>query len=96
MASYPNGVTKLGRNDPCHCGSGNKYKKCCADKDDTERAAQLAAQRAALDAAAAQAAADATAAGTKPAATAIKPPREVQRPKQPPPGGAKLGRTRAI
>jgi len=18
------------RNDPCHCGSGNKYKKCCA------------------------------------------------------------------
>lgn len=21
--------TKLGRNDPCHCGSGEKYKKCC-------------------------------------------------------------------
>ena len=21
---------KLGRNDPCHCGSGKKYKKCCA------------------------------------------------------------------
>lgn len=21
--------TKLGRNDPCHCGSGLKYKKCC-------------------------------------------------------------------
>lgn len=21
-----------GRNDPCPCGSGNKYKKCCADK----------------------------------------------------------------
>lgn len=20
---------KLGRNDPCHCGSGLKYKKCC-------------------------------------------------------------------
>lgn len=20
---------KLGRNDPCHCGSGQKYKKCC-------------------------------------------------------------------
>jgi uncharacterized protein YecA (UPF0149 family) len=19
---------KLGRNDPCHCGSGRKYKKC--------------------------------------------------------------------
>jgi len=24
---------KLGRNDPCHCGSGFKYKKCCSDKD---------------------------------------------------------------
>jgi len=20
---------KMGRNDPCHCGSGKKYKKCC-------------------------------------------------------------------
>jgi hypothetical protein len=26
-------VPKLGRNDPCHCGSGKKYKKCCYDKD---------------------------------------------------------------
>jgi tetratricopeptide (TPR) repeat protein len=24
---------KPGRNDPCHCGSGNKYKKCCLAKD---------------------------------------------------------------
>ncbi len=24
---------KLGRNDPCHCGSGNKYKRCCLAKD---------------------------------------------------------------
>ena len=22
-------VTKIGRNDPCPCGSGSKYKKCC-------------------------------------------------------------------
>jgi len=22
-------MTKLGRNDPCHCGSGKKYKHCC-------------------------------------------------------------------
>jgi SEC-C motif-containing protein len=22
--------TKIGRNDPCPCGSGKKYKKCCA------------------------------------------------------------------
>jgi len=26
-------VPKLGRNDVCHCGSGKKYKKCCAAKD---------------------------------------------------------------
>jgi SEC-C motif len=26
-------VAKLGRNEPCHCGSGKKYKKCCHDKD---------------------------------------------------------------
>jgi predicted O-linked N-acetylglucosamine transferase (SPINDLY family) len=26
-------MQKIGRNDPCHCGSGKKYKQCCADKD---------------------------------------------------------------
>jgi len=24
--------TKTGRNDPCPCGSGRKYKKCCLHK----------------------------------------------------------------
>ena len=24
---------KVGRNDPCPCGSGKKYKKCCLGKD---------------------------------------------------------------
>jgi len=24
---------KIGRNDPCPCGSGKKYKKCCLNKD---------------------------------------------------------------
>ena len=24
-------VTKVGRNEPCPCGSGRKYKKCCGD-----------------------------------------------------------------
>jgi len=24
---------KVGRNEPCPCGSGKKYKKCCVDKD---------------------------------------------------------------
>ena len=27
---------KLGRNDPCHCGSGKKYKNCCMAKDMAE------------------------------------------------------------
>lgn len=22
--------TKIGRNDPCPCGSGHKFKRCCA------------------------------------------------------------------
>lgn len=25
---------KIGRNDPCPCGSGKKYKKCCLGKED--------------------------------------------------------------
>ena len=32
---------KIGRNDPCPCGSGKKYKKCCMAKD--KRAASEAA-----------------------------------------------------
>lgn len=27
---------KIGRNEPCPCGSGKKYKKCCALKKDAE------------------------------------------------------------
>jgi tetratricopeptide (TPR) repeat protein len=26
-----------GRNDPCHCGSGKKYKKCCLPKEESEQ-----------------------------------------------------------
>ncbi|NSW92407.1 MAG: SEC-C domain-containing protein [Firmicutes bacterium] len=29
MATGPIKVEKTGRNDPCPCGSGKKYKKCC-------------------------------------------------------------------
>ena len=25
----PSSAAKVGRNDPCPCGSGKKYKKCC-------------------------------------------------------------------
>jgi hypothetical protein len=28
---------KIGRNDPCICGSGKKYKKCCIEKDTNEK-----------------------------------------------------------
>ncbi|WP_342303645.1 SEC-C metal-binding domain-containing protein [Methanolobus sp. ZRKC5] len=28
---------KIGRNDPCPCGSGKKYKKCCMFKDKEEK-----------------------------------------------------------
>src|ERR1700681_4689008 len=27
-------MAKPGRNDPCPCGSGNKYKKCCLAKEE--------------------------------------------------------------
>src|SRR3954464_9977117 len=39
-----------GRNQPCHCGSGRKYKHCCLEKDDVEAAdarAKAAAEAAA-------------------------------------------------
>ena len=34
-------MAKIGRNDPCPCGSGKKYKKCCLANDEAAaRAAQ--------------------------------------------------------
>lgn len=36
-------VDDLGRNDPCHCGSGRKYKHCCLDKDEAAAHAKAAA-----------------------------------------------------
>ena len=38
-----------GRNDPCHCGSGKKYKRCCLAKDEAavrEARAEAAAEAA--------------------------------------------------
>ena len=37
-------MAKPGRNDPCPCGSGNKYKKCCLPKDEAAEHAQREAQ----------------------------------------------------
>jgi hypothetical protein len=39
----------LGRNEPCHCGSGKKYKKCHLEKD--EQSDRKAREKAALNAA---------------------------------------------
>jgi len=37
-------MAKIGRNDPCPCGSGKKYKKCCMASDEgAARAARPAA-----------------------------------------------------
>jgi len=41
-------MTSLGRNEPCHCGSGRKYKQCCLDKD--EKAGRVARAKAAAKA----------------------------------------------
>jgi len=37
-------MTKIGRNQPCHCGSGKKYKHCCLELDQLNEAAQRAAR----------------------------------------------------
>jgi uncharacterized protein YecA (UPF0149 family) len=31
IAPYVRITPKVGRNEPCPCGSGKKYKKCCLD-----------------------------------------------------------------
>ncbi|HPQ70165.1 MAG TPA: SEC-C metal-binding domain-containing protein [bacterium] len=34
VVTGPREVMAVGRNDPCPCGSGEKYKNCCIDKGD--------------------------------------------------------------
>jgi len=64
----------IGRNDPCHCGSGRKYKVCCLAKDEADA-------RAARAQSAAAAPADATAAPAR-AETPVhtRPPKATQQP----------------
>src|SRR5712692_1668376 len=40
-------MAKIGRNDPCPCGSGQKYKRCRLPRDEAAAAARAAADRAA-------------------------------------------------
>ena len=42
-------MAKPGRNDPCHCGSGNKYKKCCLAKDEAAERDSLVEAKARRD-----------------------------------------------
>ena len=41
-------MAKIGRNDPCPCGSGKKYKKCCLAGDEAAARAARPAQPAAV------------------------------------------------
>jgi len=34
VVTSPRSVMEVGRNDPCPCGSGKKYKNCCINKGD--------------------------------------------------------------
>ena len=43
-------MAKIGRNDPCPCGSGKKYKKCCMASDEAAARAARPAQPAAASA----------------------------------------------
>ena len=38
-------MAKVGRNDPCPCGSGKKYKRCCLEKDETAERKFAATER---------------------------------------------------
>ena len=40
-------MAKIGRNDRCPCGSGRKYKHCCAKDDEAARRAKLTASQSA-------------------------------------------------
>src|SRR5271157_6089232 len=41
-------MAKIGRNDPCACGSGKKYKKCCMARDEAAALAERPARPAAV------------------------------------------------
>ena len=61
-------TARPGRNEPCRCGSGKKYKHCCLEKDDKKAAAGRA--KAAKAEAAAEAPPEETAAPAKDARAA--------------------------
>ena len=38
-------MSKIGRNNPCPCGSGKKYKRCCEKKESKVKRSELPADR---------------------------------------------------
>jgi len=62
VAEAPHAI--VGRNDPCPCGSGRKYKHCCLEKDEAK--ARAARAKAAAKAAKAEAPAEDAPAPKKP------------------------------
>jgi len=48
-------MAKIGRNDPCPCGSGQKYKRCCLPREEALAAERAAARADDVDPAAAAA-----------------------------------------
>lgn len=42
-------MDKTGRNEPCPCGSGKKYKKCCLPRQEAEQRQRMAEQQAERD-----------------------------------------------
>lgn len=89
---------KIGRTDPCHCGSGKRYKNCCRDKDEAANAAAAAAAPAPAPAPAAsepEVAASAPKAGAN--AAKRNPPQQTHaRPKGPPPPRPNVVRKHAV
>jgi preprotein translocase subunit SecA len=69
---------ELGRNDPCHCGSGKKYKNCHLARD--EEAARAARAKAAEAAPAPAAEAEAEAESAPAKARAAAPRHATQQP----------------
>jgi uncharacterized protein len=38
-------IEKVGRNDPCPCGSGKKYKNCCLQKEQQQKRSPLGGRK---------------------------------------------------
>lgn len=74
----PTNVRQVGRNEPCPCGSGRKYKQCCLAKDEAKvrEARTKAAEKEAK--AAAKAAKGAEKSGAAPETPPPPPPKKPQ------------------